>query len=103
MCVAKADKDTHDEEEHKVVKCDHCGFSDMKCRFNDHSSKCEKLPQDCKFCKQNVSHEQINDHYQICGSKTKKCEECGEYVKLVEMDMHKNEGFCDVMRESKKE
>ena len=40
---------------------------------------------------------------QICGAKTKKCEECGEYVKVLEMDVHKSEGWCEAMKISKDE
>jgi hypothetical protein len=45
----------------------------------------------------------VNEHLQICGSKTKECPECGEWVKMMERDMHKKEGFCDAIAISKQE
>ena len=50
-----------------------------------------------------LSVDKIDEHLQICGSKTKKCDRCGEYVKVLELDMHKNEGVCDALFESKQE
>ncbi len=50
-----------------------------------------------------MSVDKINECLQVCGSKTSKCQRCGEYVKAMEKDIHINEGFCDVMFESKKE
>ena len=85
------------------MTCENCGFTEMKCKFAQHESSCEKKPQKCKLCNAIIAVDKIDEHFQICGSKTKKCDKCDEYVKVLEMDMHKNEGFCDAIYESKKE
>jgi hypothetical protein len=102
--VAKADKETHEAEEHKIQTCIHgCGFQAMKSELASHSASCEMQPVACKICSQPQKPNEMNEHLQLCGSKTYKCERCQEYVKMLEKDIHVNEGFCDAFYFSKQE
>ena len=103
MCVPKADKAKHEEEMHVPATCEHCGFQAPKFQFGNHLDNCKSKPQQCKFCDQVVPVPSLNEHLQVCGSKTFKCEDCGEFVKKMEKEIHKFEGFCDVYKESKRE
>jgi DNA-directed RNA polymerase subunit RPC12/RpoP len=44
-CVAKADKETHEQEEHTEVSCSNCGFKAMKVKFHNHEKECTMKPQ----------------------------------------------------------
>ena len=40
MCVPKAEKEEHDEEEHGDVKCEHCNFAAPKHKYGNHDDSC---------------------------------------------------------------
>lgn len=40
QCIAKADKEEHDEEEHKNMVCPDCAFTAPKFKYADHEAKC---------------------------------------------------------------
>ena len=50
QCVAKADKDDHEEEEHVILKCELCGFQAPKFKYKDHDQTCTNKPKQCEFC-----------------------------------------------------
>lgn len=54
QCVAKADKDDHEEEEHSVVACTNCAFQAPKHKYGNHDDKCESKPRECPFCEKTV-------------------------------------------------
>jgi hypothetical protein len=88
MCVAKADKEEHEEEEHIDITCEHCNFKAPGFKYLDHDKKCTKKPKACEFCDKVIAHYDYKDHYMLCGSKTEKCAICGDFVKLMDKKKH---------------
>ena len=69
----------------------------------EHEKNCKEGPVECKYCGEKVPQAELLEHMQVCGAKTYLCEKCGEWVKRAERREHEQEGFCDVIRESKAE
>lgn len=72
-CVAKADKEKHEETAHVAMTCEDCGFSAMKVKYGNHQEECKMKPKQCEFCEKSIKHFEWDEHYQMCGSKTKMC------------------------------
>ena len=100
--MPKAEKEEHEEEEHAIITCEHCGFSAAKHKYGDHAEKCTQKPRACEFCGKTVPYLEYNDHYNLCGSKTYKCETCGDFVKLMDKQTHLKSNACAKVLERKK-
>ena len=93
-CVAKCEKEEHDEEEHVSITCEYCAFTAQKYKYGDHAEKCTQKPRACEFCGKTIQFIDYNDHYNLCGSKTYKCETCGDFVKLMDKTTHNQTNAC---------
>ena len=103
VAVPKGDKEEHEETMHSMKACQFCGMQMMAMKVADHENNCSEAPTGCKFCDEKVAPSAMLDHMNICGAKTYQCGECGEWVKRAEKREHVQEGFCDVIKESKAE
>ena len=62
-CVPKADKEEHDEDCSREVKCEQCGFTAKNHIFKGHYLSCAQKPQACKFCGKEIPFYQIDEHF----------------------------------------
>jgi len=78
--VAKVDKEEHDEECMKMIKCKFCSHTARATVFGNHEETCEMKPRKCMYCDDIFTIERLMDHQEPCGGRTYKCDECGRYV-----------------------
>ena len=81
QCVAKADREEHEEDCLKEIVCEHCNVKVFNYELETHNRKCEMQPLDCQFCGKKIKITDFENHTSACGGKTSKCELCDEYVK----------------------
>lgn len=94
QCVAKGDKEEHDQEAHKEIECPDCEFKAQSFKFEGHPDKCPKKPRNCDFCDQTISFKDWQSHYHLCGSKTYQCDNCKDYVKYMDRVSHIKNNIC---------
>ena len=68
--VAKADREEHEANAHKLVKCQYCPFEQSAAKFGTHEELCDMRPKQCQWCEQTFSIERWVDHEEACGTKT---------------------------------
>lgn len=94
MCVPKAEREEHEEEEHAIMTCPHCSFSAPKYKYKDHEMICTFKPKQCPYCEKSIKHAEWDDHLDMCGSKTYQCAVCGGWVKNKDKATHFSSGAC---------
>ena len=90
--VAKGEREEHEEEAHRPVKCQYCSYEAPAAKFGQHEDTCEMRPKECPWCGKTFRIEQYVDHEELCGSRTEKCDDCERYVKRREKADHKSSG-----------
>ena len=63
MCVPKAEREEHEEEEHAIMNCANCGFSAPKYKYKDHEETCTMKPKPCTFCDKLINIADWESHY----------------------------------------
>ena len=94
MCVAKCDKDEHEETAHVPIQCSDCSFSAPSFKYGNHSDTCKMKPKECDWCSKIIKVAEWDSHRKSCGSKTKKCENCGDYVQNADWKNHVVKNIC---------
>ena len=84
------------------MKCEHCGFSAFKFKYDDHDASCNKKPKPCGFCEKTIPFAEYHAHYELCGSKTQKCDKCGDFVKMMDKAKHNSQNICEQVIARKK-
>lgn len=61
-CVAKGEKEEHEETMHAMKKCQFCGLQAMAMKLEEHEASCDQQPTGCKYCDEKHAPLQLLQH-----------------------------------------